>query len=320
MRVIVRRIAVLDDYQDIARSVADWSSLGNEWEVDFFHLAIVGPASLASALKPYEVVVLMRERTAFGADLIADLPELRLIVTTGRANAAIDVTAAHARGVRVAGTDSRSEPVVEMTFALILALSRNVVLESVRLRAGRWQSTVGTDLNGATLGVLGLGRIGTGVARVANAFGMTTLAWSSQLTPEGAQKAGATYTPLGQLLAASDIVTIHMRLSGRTEGLLGARELGAMRDRSILINTSRSAIVDRGALIAALDSGRPAVAGLDVFDVEPSAVDDALINHPRVLATPHLGYVTRANYSTFYSQAVEDIRAYSVGEDLRSLT
>lgn len=314
--------AVLDDYQGAALAMADWSPLAGQAEVRTLREHIADRDELVAELADCEIVVLMRERTPVDADLLRRLPRLRLLVTTGMRNASVDLAAAAARGVTVCGTASSPTPPVELTWALLLGLARQVTVEQRALReGGPWQSTVGQDLAGRTLGLLGLGRIGTRVARVATAFGMDVLAWSANLTAERAADAGARLAASKEdLLGRSDFVSVHLVLSDRTRGLLGERELRAMRPHAHLVNTSRAAIVDRSALLRALGEGWIAGAGLDVFETEPLPADDPLRTLPNVLATPHLGYVTERNYRTFYTEAVEDITAFLDGTPVRVLT
>ncbi|QUQ71154.1 D-2-hydroxyacid dehydrogenase family protein [Kutzneria sp. CA-103260] len=311
------RCAVLDDYQDAARSLADWSRV----ELTVFREHMASEDEVAAALADFDVVVIMRERTPFPATLLARLPRLRLLITSGMRNAAIDLTAAASHGVTVCGTASRSEPPVELTWALILGLCRHLVPENVAFRAGGpWQSTIGTDLAGATLGLIGLGKIGTRVATIARAFGMEVQAWSQNLTSERCEAVGASLAPsLPDLMAASDVVSVHLALSDRTRGLVDAAALAAMKPSSLLVNTSRAAIVDTDALVSALSAGRLAGAGLDVFDLEPLPADHPLRTLPTVLATPHLGYVTYGNYSRYFVEAVEDIDAFAAGAPIRLL-
>jgi phosphoglycerate dehydrogenase-like enzyme len=311
------RCAVLDDYQDAARSLADWSRV----DLTVFREHLSPEDDVAAALADFDVVVIMRERTPFPASLFARLPKLRLLVTSGMRNASIDLAAAAEHGVTVCGTASRSEPPVELTWALILGLCRHLVPENAAFRAGGpWQSTIGTDLAGGTLGLLGLGKIGTRVAAIARAFGMDVLAWSQNLTSERTEAVGARLAPsLADLMAGSDIVSIHLALSDRTRGLVDAAALAAMKPSALLVNTSRAAIVDTDALIAALAAGRLAGAGLDVFDLEPLPGDHPLRTLPTVLATPHLGYVTYGNYRRYFAEAVEDIDAFAAGAPIRVL-
>jgi phosphoglycerate dehydrogenase-like enzyme len=314
------RCVVLDDYQGVAKSYADWSVLdGVETTTIREHLR--DEHAVVAAVADAEIVVVMRERTPFPARLLARLPRLRLLVTSGMRNAALDVAAANGRGVVVCGTPSSPTPPVELTWALVLGLARQLVPESLALRAGGpWQSSVGRDLAGATLGVVGLGKIGGRVAAVAQAFGMDVVAWSQHLTDERAAEAGVRRAErLPDLLAQSDVVTLHLVLSDRTRGLVGADELAVMRRSAYLVNTARAGLVDTAALVAALVAGRIAGAGLDVYDEEPLPADHLLRRLPNVLGTPHLGYVTEANYRTYFTGAVEDIAAWQAGHPIRRL-
>ena len=317
------KIVVLDDYQRVARTLGPFDALADA-EVQVLHEHITDPDHLAAALRGAEVVVAMRERTPFPAAMFDRLPDLRLLVTTGMANAAVDMAAAAARGVTVTGTvmygAGKSSSATELTWALILAVRRHVVAEDRALRDGRWQTTVGTDLAGSTLGVLGLGRLGTKVARIGQAFDMRVIAWSENLTPERAAEAGATWVPRPELFAGSDVVTVHLRLSERTTGLIGAAELAAMKPSAVLVNTSRGPIVDQDALVAALTAGTIAGAGLDVYDVEPLPPDNPLRTAPNTVLLPHLGYVTEGGYRSMYEQVVEDITAWRAGTPVRVLT
>jgi phosphoglycerate dehydrogenase-like enzyme len=314
------RCVVLDDYQGVAKSYADWSVLdGVETTTIREHLR--DEHAVVAAVADAEIVVVMRERTPFPARLLARLPRLRLLVTSGMRNAALDVAAANGRGVVVCGTPSSPTPPVELTWALVLGLARQLVPESLALRAGGpWQSSVGRDLAGATLGVVGLGKIGGRVAAVAQAFGMDVVAWSQHLTDERAAEAGVRRAErLPDLLAQSDVVTLHLVLSDRTRGLVGADELAVMRRSAYLVNTARAGLVDTSALVAALVAGGIAGAGLDVYDEEPLPAAHLLRTLPNVLATPHLGYVTEANYRAYFTGAVEDIAAWQAGHPIRRL-
>ncbi|MDX3575371.1 MULTISPECIES: D-2-hydroxyacid dehydrogenase family protein [unclassified Streptomyces] len=315
------RCAVLDDFQNVATTMADWSVPGEEVEVVPFTEHFGGEDELAAALAGFDCVVTLRERVAFPASLLDRLPRLRLLIASGMRNSVIDFPAAKANGVTVCGTESSSTPPVELTWALLLGLARGLVQESTALReGGPWQSTVGADLHGRRLGLLGLGRIGGLVARVGLAFGMEVSAWSQNLTEERAREVGVrAAASKEELLSESDFVSVHLALGERTRGLLGPAELALLKPTAYLVNTSRAAIVDQEALLAALREGRIAGAGVDVFDVEPLPAGHPMRTAPRLLATPHLGYVSRANYGRYYGQAAENIRAYLAGAPVRVL-
>ncbi len=313
---------MLDDYQGVALSSADWAPLAGRVEVSVFREHLDGEDAVASALAGFDIVVIMRERTPFPASLIARLPALRLLVTSGMRNASVDLAAAERAGVVVCGTASSGDSTVELTWALILGLVRHVAEENAAFHAGGvWQSTIGDTLAGSTLGLVGLGRIGTRVAAVGRAFGMDVLAWSRNLTAERAEAAGAALAgSLPELLSASDVVSVHVVLSDRTRGLLDAAALAHLRPTAYLVNTARAAIVDQAALLDALRERRIAGAALDVFETEPLPAGDPLRGLPNVLATPHLGYVTRQNYRRYFADAVEDIDAFLAGTPVRVLS
>ncbi|MFD4795402.1 D-2-hydroxyacid dehydrogenase family protein [Streptomyces anulatus] len=315
------RCAVIDDFQSVATTVVDWSPVTADVEVVSFTEHLATDDEAAAALADFDIVVTLRERVPFPADLFARLPRLRLLVASGMRNSVIDFDAAKRHGVTVCGTASSSTPPVELTWALLLGLARGIVPEAEALRTdGPWQSTLGADLHGRTLGLLGLGKIGGRVAQVGRAFGMDVLAWSQNLTEERTDEVGATLAASKEdLLASSDFVSVHLALGDRTRGLIGAAELALMRPTAYLINTSRAAIVDTDALLAALRAGALAGAATDVFDVEPLPAGHPVRTAPRLLATPHLGYVSRANYETYYGQAVENIRAFLDGQPVRRL-
>ncbi|MFJ1935762.1 D-2-hydroxyacid dehydrogenase family protein [Kitasatospora sp. NPDC088160] len=315
------RCAVLDDFQGVATSIVDWSPVSERVAVTAFSEHFGSEDELAAVLADFDFVVTLRERVPFPASLFARLPRLRLLVASGMRNSVIDYAAAEAHGVTVCGTASSSTPPVELTWALLLGLARGIVPESTALReGGPWQSTVGADLHGRVLGLLGLGRIGGLVARVGLAFGMDVLAWSQNLTDERAAEVGVRRAAgKEELLSGADFVSIHLALGERTRGLLGEAELALMKPEAYLVNTSRAAIVDQDALLAALTGGRIAGAAVDVFDVEPLPAEHPLRTAPRLLATPHLGYVSRDNYRRYYGEAVEDIAAYLAGEPIRRL-
>lgn len=309
------RIAILDDYQNVALELADWDSLNAEVRVFTEHIA--DPDELVRRLAGFDVVVAMRERTPFPEPVLSRLPDLRLLVTTGQRNASIDVEAARRHGILVCGTGYLPHPTVELTWALILAACRNLPTEFQAMRDGGWQTTIGTGLRGKTLGVLGLGRLGSQVARVGQAFGMRTIAWSQNLTAERAAEHDVTAVSKDELLAASDVLTVHLVLSARTRGLIGAAELAAMKPTALLVNTSRGPIVDEDALIRALREGSIGGAALDVYDEEPLPADHPLRTLPNVVLTPHIGFVTRDVYEVFYRDAVADIAAYQAGAPVR---
>lgn len=315
------RCAVLDDYQSVATTAADWSPLAGEVEVVSFSEHFGTEDELAAALAGFAIIVTLRERVRFPASLLDRLPRLELLVASGMRNSVIDYAAAERNGVTVCGTTSTSTPPVELTWALLLGLARGIADEATALRTGGpWQSTVGADLHGRRLGLLGLGKIGSRVARVGLAFGMDVVAWSQNLTPERAKEVGVGLaTSKEELLETSDFVSVHLVLGDRTRGLLGAKEFGLMRSGSYLINTSRAAILDQDALLDALRDGTIAGAGIDVFDTEPLPADHPMRTAPRLLATPHLGYVSATNYATYYGQAVENIQAYLAGTPVRLL-
>jgi phosphoglycerate dehydrogenase-like enzyme len=310
-------VTVLDDYQDVALAMAPWDRVDAQVVALRDHL----PGDhLVAALAGSEVVVAMRERTPFDRALLDRLPDLRLLVTTGMVNAAIDLDAARDRGVVVCGTRSRQAATAELTWALVLAVTRRLPYEDAAVRAGGWQTTIGPELSGRTLGVLGLGRLGTIVAGYGKAFGMRVLGWSANLDPAHARELGVEPVALDDLLVRADVATIHLRLSDRTRGLLGARELDLIGPEGYLVNTSRGPIVAEPALVEALRTGRIAGAGLDVYDAEPLPAGHPLRTAPRTVLTPHLGYVALDSYQAFYTDAVEDITAWTAGEPVRVLT
>jgi phosphoglycerate dehydrogenase-like enzyme len=314
------RIAVLDDYQSVAATYADWSLLPEAAEVVAFHDHMRDDDAVVARLAPFDVVVAMRERTAFPRAVLERLPNLRLLVTTGARNASIDLHAATDHGITVCGTGAHPSGPVELTWALILAVARHVPQEDAAVRAGAWQQTVGTDLAGATLGVIGLGRLGAKVAAVGQAFGMDVVAWSQNLTDERAREVGVRRVGKDELLATADVVTVHLVLSDRTRGLIDRGDFARMKRSAYLINTSRGPIVDEAALIDALRDGTIAGAGLDVFDQEPLPADHPLRELRRAVLTPHLGYVTGKTYEVFYRDAVDDVVAFLAGEPVRVIT
>ena len=316
----MRKVAILDDYQGVALQMADWSVLAPECRVEVFRDHLSDLAAVADRLRDFEIVTCMRERTPFGHDLLARLPNLRLLVTTGMRNAAIDLQAATDRGVMVCGTAGGPEsPPAELTWGLILALVRHIPREDAATRAGRWGTTVGMSLANRVLGVLGLGRLGATVARVGAAFGMSVIGWSQNLTAERAAQCGAKLVTKEELFARSDVVSIHVQLSERTRGLVGARELGVMKRTAYLVNTARGPIVDEAALVRALEARAIAGAGRDVFDEEPLPADHPFTRLDNTLLMPHAGYVTEEQYRVRYRDTVENVAAYLKGAPLRIL-
>jgi len=313
------RVAILDDYQDVALGLADWKTLPAGTEVVAFREHLHELDAVAKRLADFDVVVAMRERTAFPRPLLEKLPKLRLLVTTGMRNASIDMQAAADQGVTVCGTSGLPYPTAELTWGLVLALFRRIAVEDRATREGQWQTTLGLGLNGKTLGVIGLGTLGSRVARYGKAFEMEVLAWSQNLTAERAAEAGATLVGKEELLRRSDVVSLHLVLSDRTRGLLGARELGLMKRTAYLVNTSRGPIVDEAALVRALQDGAIAGAGLDVFEPEPLPLDHPFRKLPNTLITPHLGYVTEETYRVFFGHALEDVQAFLRGAPVRVL-
>ncbi|MCR8633731.1 D-2-hydroxyacid dehydrogenase family protein [Paenibacillus radicis (ex Xue et al. 2023)] len=316
------RCAILDDYQHAAQTMADWTSISDRVEIETFHQHLDNEDELVGVIHDFDIIIIMRERTPFRAQLLARLPRLKLLITTGMRNASIDLAAAASHGVDVCGTSGGGDPTTELTWALILGLCRNIVQEHNAIRSnGPWQSSIGSDLRGKRLGLLGLGKLGGNVARIGQAFGMEVIAWSQNLTKERAEEVGVQLaSSKEEVLESSDIVSIHLVLSERTRGLLGAEELRMMRPSAYLINTSRAPIVDQTALVEALQNQWIAGAGLDVFEIEPLPADSAFRQLPNVLTTPHLGYVSRANYQTYYREAVEDIEAFLSGSPIRKLS
>lgn len=313
------RIAILDDYQDVALACADWNSLPGSPEIRVFNEPILGEDAVAERLAGFDILVAMRERTPFPATLLARLPDLRLLVTTGMRNGAIHMDAARERGITVCGTGMLPYPAFEHAWALILALAKRIPREDRAMREGRWQSGVTDGLNGKTLGLLGLGKLGAQAARVGLAFDMDVIAWSQNLTEERAAECGVTRVDKDELLRRSDFISIHLVLSERTRALVGARELSLMKPSAMLVNTSRGPIVDEAALVEALEKGTIAGAGLDVYDVEPLPADHRLRSLPNTVLTGHTGYVMLENYQRCYQDAVEDIKSWLAGEPLRVL-
>ena len=313
------QIAVIDDWQNVASSVVDWSVLASVGQVHFLHDYPADTATLVQRLQGFEVICVMRERTSFDKALLQGLPKLKLLVTGGMRNAAIDIPAAKSLGIQVCGTDSYKHAAPELTWALIMASTRNLLAEANSLRAGNWQVGLGGDLYGKTLGILGLGSIGQKVAQFAQVFGMRVIAWSENLTPQRAAEAGATWVSKRELFEQADILTVHLVLSERSRGLVDAEALSWMKPSARLVNTARGPIVDEQALVQALECGRLAGAALDVYAQEPLPLDHPFRRLPTVLATPHVGYVSEQNYRQFYQQMIEAIQAWAKGAPIRVL-
>jgi D-3-phosphoglycerate dehydrogenase len=315
------RCAILDDYQTVALKLADWAKIKDRVDIKVFSEHLGGPDKVIAALQGFEIIVAMRERTGFPKRVIDALPALKLLITTGMRNASIDTEAAKARGVSVCGTGTFGNPTSGIAVGLMLELTRRIGYENARLHAGApWQTTIGLDLEGMTLGILGLGKLGMRTANLAKAFGMKVIAWSQNLTPDKCREAGVEYAAKDELFRQSDFITIHVVLSARTRGLIGAAELALMKPTAYLINTSRGPIVDENALIAALRGGKIAGAGLDVFDVEPLPLDHPFRKMDNVVITPHLGYVSEQNYRRYFADAVEDIIGFLDGKPMRILS
>jgi phosphoglycerate dehydrogenase-like enzyme len=315
----VKRIVLLDDYQGIALDYGGWDRVPDEWEKVALCQHIADPDELVEALAGTEIVLAMRERTQFSASTLDRLPDLKLLITTGMGNVAIDIPAAQRNGVVVCGTGGHGPATAELSWALILGLARKIPAEDAEMRRGGWQTTIGTDIAGATLGLVGLGNLGKQMIPVAKAFGMDVVAWSTNLDPEAARAEGAEPVTKDELFERSDFVSVHYKLSDRSRGLIGAGDLALMKSSAFLINTSRGPIVDTNALLDALDAGTIAGAGIDVYDTEPLPADHALRSAPRTIITPHLGYVTEDTYMVFFDDAVEDVLAYLAGDPIRVL-
>lgn len=315
------RAAILDDYQGVALKFADWSPLAGKVELTVFEKPFRDQAEVIEQLQGFQIVAGMRERTPFPRAVIEALPDLKLLITTGARNNSFDLTAAAERGVTVCGTGTFGNPTVGIAFGLMLELTRRIGFENARMKAGEpWQVTIGRDLEGLTLGVVGLGKLGSRVAAVGKAFGMKVIAWSPNLTPDKAREGGADYASREELFAQADIVTIHLVLGDRSRGLITADDIGRMKKTAYLINTARAPIVDQAALLKALDERRIGGAGLDVFEVEPLPVDHPYRKLDNVVLTPHLGYVSEQTYRKFYPDIVENIRAFLDGKPVRIIT
>ncbi|WP_417788716.1 D-2-hydroxyacid dehydrogenase family protein [Terasakiella pusilla] len=307
------RIAILDDYQNVALDMVDWSWL----DVTVFNEPLDNPAE---TLKEFEIICIMRERTPFPRKMFEQLPLLKLLVTSGKRNGAIDLDAARDHNVTVCGTSSPGHATAELTWGLILSLTRQIPSQYQNVREGRWQSGLGFDVRGKTLGIIGLGRMGTQVARIGQVFGMNVIAWSRNMTADQAAEHGAVYVEKEALFEQADIVSIHMKYSVAIKHLVGKKELGLMKESAYLINTSRAPIIDTDALIEVLQKGKIAGAGLDVYDIEPLPFDHPLRTSPNCVLTPHIGYVTRETYDVFYGETVDVVRAFLEGNKLNEMT
>jgi phosphoglycerate dehydrogenase-like enzyme len=315
------RCAILDDYQNVSMALADWSQVSKDVEVKVFNAPIGDNEKVVAALQDFDIVVMMRERTPFLRPVIERLSKLKLLITTGARNLSIDLAAAKERNITVCGTPSFGNPTTGIVFGLMLELTRRIGFENARMKAGEaWQVTIGQDLEGLTLGVIGLGKLGVRVANVAKAFGMKVIAWSPNMTPEKAQEAGVTYVSKEDLFRQADFVTIQVQLGERSRGLIGAKELGLMKPTAYLINTARAPIVDQDALMNVLRERKIAGAGLDVFAVEPLPLDHPYRKMDNVVITPHLGYVSQQNYAQYFPGIVEDIRGWLDGKPVRVIS
>ncbi|WP_398479970.1 D-2-hydroxyacid dehydrogenase family protein [Tardiphaga sp.] len=314
------RCAILDDYQNVALKMADWSALGDQIDVTVFDKPFASGDEAAAALKDFEIVCAMRERTPFPRTMFEALPKLKLLITSGMRNAAIDMVAAKERGVTVCGTAMVGNPTAGLTIGLMLELTRKIGFEHARMKSGEpWQVTLGEDVDGKTLGIVGLGKLGTKVAKIAQALGMKVLGWSTNLTPEACAEAGVTYATKEELFAQSDVITIHVVLSDRSRGLVSRDDLGRMKPTAYLINTARGPIVDEAALLDTLQAKKIAGAGIDTYSHEPLPIDSPLRTLDNVVITPHLGYVTAENYKRIYAETIEGIGGFLKGEPLRPL-
>ena len=313
------KIAILDDYQNAARDWADWSRLEAAHELTFFHQAYEGLDGFTKRLQDFDIIGIMRERSPMGRDVLERLPDVKLLATAGMRNAAIDLAYCKERGLPVVGTAGSAQATPELAWGLMISLARNIHIEDQRIREGRWITTMGVDLDGKTLGILGLGKLGRKMAQIGQAFSMNVIAWSQNLTADDAASIGVERVEKDELFARSDFLTVHYKLGDRSHGLVGARELGLMKKTAFLVNTARGPIVDTTALIAALEAGQIAGAGVDVHDMEPLPADAPLLNAPNTLLTPHLGYVTDGTYREFYGQMVESIEQWLAGTPVRVL-
>ncbi|MDI3308433.1 MAG: D-2-hydroxyacid dehydrogenase family protein [Acetobacteraceae bacterium] len=315
----LNRLGILDDYQGVALSMGPWDKLPQDLKIEVFRDTIKDQEALVRRLSPFDALLIMRERTPFPRSLIERLPNLRLLITTAARNRAVDLAACAERGITVCGTPSFAHPTVDLTWGLILSLMRRIPEQERALREGRWQVALGNTLEGKTLGVVGLGNLGSRVAKVGAAFGMKVIAWSQNLTEEKAAAAGAVKVDKATLLREADVVTLHLILSDRTRGIIGAGDLAQMKRSAVIVNTSRGPLIDQDALIAALKEGGIAGAGLDVYDEEPLPPGHPILSAPNTVLTPHLGYVTEENYRAYFQGAVEAVLGYLAGNPVREL-
>ncbi|MBB5689752.1 D-2-hydroxyacid dehydrogenase family protein [Roseomonas alkaliterrae] len=312
----LKRLAILDDYQGVAMSMGPWERLAG-MEITAFRDTLTDREALVRRLEPFDAILAMRERTPFPRALIERLPNLRLLITTAARNRSIDAAACAERGIVFCGTPSHGDPTVDITWGLIIGLMRDLPAQQQALREGRWQTSVGTALEGQTLGVVGLGKLGGRVAKVAQAFGMKVIAWSQNLTEERAAEIGAQRVDKQTLFREADVVTLHLILSDRSRGIVGAEDIARMKPTAFIVNTSRGPLIDQDALIAALKEGRIAGAGIDVFDTEPLPPGHPILSAPNTILTPHLGYVSQQNYRAYYAGCVEAIEAFNAGAPVR---
>ncbi len=315
----MKSVVILDDYQNCALKMGPWERLKGRAEIKVLSHYIGEFSALVGELSDANVIVCNRERTPVTKELLAALPKLELVVTSGMRNNSIDIDAAAARGVTVCGTATLGYPTAELTVGMILGWFRHIPQEVNNLHAGRWQQTVGVGVRGKTLGIVGFGRIGGDVAKVGLALGMKVLAWSRSMTAEKAAAAGVTMASLDEVMAQSDVVSLHLVANAQTNGMIGAREIGLMKKTALLVNTARAALVDQQAMLDALNAGRIGGAALDVYDIEPLPSAHPIMRAPNTLLTPHLGYVMEENYRTTYTQSVEDIEAWLDGKPVRVL-
>jgi len=315
----LKSLGILDDYQGVALRFGPWDRLPESMQIEVYRTTLTDRDKLVERLAPLEALLIMRERTPFPRDLLERLPNLKLLITTGARNASIDLKACAERGITVCGTGSFGAPTVEIAWGLILNLMRRLPGEEASLRAGHWQAKLGRTVEGKTLGLLGLGNLGGRVAKVGAAFGMQTIAWSQNLTEARAAEIGARRVSKETLFREADVLSLHLVLSERSRGIVGATELGLMKPSAVIVNTSRGPLIDQAALIAALQAGTIAGAGLDVFDTEPLPAGHPLLEAPNTVLTPHLGYATEENYRTYYADAVAVIEAYLKGAPIRQL-